>query len=56
MKQTKIIATIGPSSDNRDKIMDLYHSGVNVLRLNFSHSHHEYFSDIVTTVKELNKK
>ena len=37
-RQTKIIATIGPSTDSEDSIRGLIKAGVDVMRLNFSHS------------------
>ncbi len=40
-KRTKIIATIGPSTDSYEKILDLIQAGANGLRLNFSHGDHE---------------
>jgi pyruvate kinase len=40
-KRTKIIATIGPATDSYEKIHELIASGVNGLRLNFSHGTHE---------------
>ena len=38
MKRTKIVATIGPASDNLETISALIEAGTNVFRLNFSHS------------------
>lgn len=40
-KRTKIIATVGPSTDSYEKILELIKSGANGLRLNFSHGNHE---------------
>src|SRR5688572_29805712 len=40
-KRTKIVATIGPTSDSYETIYKLIDSGVNVIRLNFSHGTHE---------------
>jgi len=37
-KRTKIVATIGPASDTPETIRALIGAGVNVFRLNFSHS------------------
>ncbi len=36
-KKTKIICTIGPASDTKEKILELYKAGMNVMRINFSH-------------------
>ncbi len=40
MRKTKIICTIGPSSESPDIIRELILSGMNVARLNFSHGDH----------------
>jgi pyruvate kinase len=40
-KRTKIIATVGPSTDSYDMVLALIKAGVNGLRLNFSHGTHE---------------
>jgi pyruvate kinase len=40
-RRTKILATLGPASDNEDTIRKLLLAGVNVVRLNFSHGTHE---------------
>ena len=40
-RRTKIIATIGPASQNDGMIRHLLRSGVNVARLNMSHGSHE---------------
>jgi len=37
MRKTKIIATIGPASENKDVIKKMVKSGLNIARLNFSH-------------------
>lgn len=41
MKQTKIIATMGPASSDPQMIEKLIGAGVNVFRLNFSHGDHK---------------
>lgn len=40
-KRTKIIATIGPSTDSYEAILELIKAGANGIRLNFSHGNHE---------------
>jgi pyruvate kinase len=37
----KIVATLGPASSTREQILDLFHAGVDVFRLNLSHGSHE---------------
>jgi pyruvate kinase len=37
MRKTKIICTIGPASEEKDKLAQLIKNGMNVARLNFSH-------------------
>src|SRR5690348_15443788 len=40
-KRTKIIATIGPSTDSYEAVLSLIKTGANGIRLNFSHGKHE---------------
>jgi pyruvate kinase len=41
MAQTKIVATIGPSSNNPETIRRMLAAGMTVARINFSHGEHE---------------
>ena len=36
-RRTKIIATIGPASNNYEMMLNLAKEGVDIFRLNFSH-------------------
>ncbi len=53
--RTRIIATVGPASDTREKLLELITAGVDVFRLNFSHGTHEAHLKVIQHIKELNK-
>lgn len=53
MRQTKIIATIGPASRGREILSRLIHAGIDVARLNFSHGTHEQYLDDINAIREL---
>lgn len=55
MKRTKIVATIGPSSSNYEKLSEMAKCGMNVCRLNFSHNTHKSHLDIIKIVKKIRK-
>ena len=42
MNKTKIIATVGPVSSNKDIIKKLITAGVDVIRINMKHSTREF--------------
>ncbi|MCF6270738.1 MAG: pyruvate kinase [Melioribacteraceae bacterium] len=44
--KTKILATLGPSTDSEEMILHLVDAGVNGFRLNFSHGDKEYFNNL----------
>jgi len=59
MRLTKIVATIGPASNNDDMIKKLIESGMNVARLNFSHGtyddHKQTFNKLRSVSRDLKK-
>ncbi len=56
MKQTKIIATMGPVSSSLDMMEKLIKAGVNVFRLNFSHGTHEFKAENVQNIRKIAAK
>lgn len=58
MRKTKIICTIGPSSESEEKLRELMLAGMNVARFNFSHGSHEEhkvkFDRVMKISNELN--
>lgn len=56
MKKTKIICTIGPASEHIDTMRDLIKSGMNVVRMNFSHGGYEEQGARIVTTRKLNKE
>ena len=52
MRRTKILATVGPASDNPTVLDALMAAGVNALRLNFSHGTHESHAATYARVRE----
>jgi pyruvate kinase len=55
-KKTKIVATIGPASEDRKTLEKLISEGLNVVRLNFSHGDYQWHEKIIKTVREISEK
>jgi pyruvate kinase len=59
LKRTKIVATLGPSTDKAGVLEELIRSGVNVVRLNFSHGtandHRERAQQVREAARRLGK-
>ena len=53
MKKTKIIATIGPASNSREIITEMAKSGMNVARINMSHSTHDIHRENIKIVRSV---
>lgn len=52
-KKTKIVCTIGPTSESEERLKDLMINGMNVCRLNFSHGSHEEHLERINTIKKV---
>ena len=53
MRKTKIVCTIGPASDTEEIMTGLCKAGMNVARLNFSHSTHDEHQRIIDLIKKV---
>ena len=53
MRKTKIVATLGPATNNPKAIKNLILSGANVLRINFSHGTNEEHINTINLVKSV---
>ena len=53
MRKTKIICTIGPSSEDENVFAEMCRAGLNVARLNFSHGTHEDHKKKIDMIKKV---
>jgi pyruvate kinase len=53
MRRTKIICTIGPASESPENLAKLIEAGMDVARLNFSHSTYESHLQRITDIRSL---
>jgi len=56
MRKTKIICTIGPSSENEETFIQMCNAGMNVARLNFSHGSYEEHQRKIDLIKSVREK
>jgi len=55
-RKTKILATIGPSSEKITKIEKLVLSGADAFRINCSHTNESQFKNYITNIRKVEKK
>ena len=56
LAKTRIIATVGPASEDSDTLRQLIQSGVDIFRLNFAHGTHEWLSGILGRIREVSEE
>ena len=56
VRQTKIIATLGPASFEKAQLKSLILAGANVLRLNFSHADYDILRRVIVDIRALNEE
>ncbi len=52
--RAKIVATLGPATSSKEVLIKLIEEGVDVFRLNFSHSRQEEHLKLINLIKEIN--
>src|ERR1051326_6582345 len=55
-RRAKIVATIGPASQDEQVLKNLMQAGMNVARLNFSHGLHEEHAERITCLRRLSEQ
>jgi pyruvate kinase len=55
-RKTRIVCTIGPASSSREAIRSLIRKGMDVARLNFSHSDHATYKKIAKLIRDESAK
>ncbi len=55
LRRVKILATLGPSSNDEKTIEELVRAGADVFRINMSHASHEILADTVKMVRNVEK-
>ena len=54
LKKTKIIATLGPASSDKETMIQLVQAGVDIFRINFSHADYDIVQKSVDIIREIN--
>ncbi|MEM7540312.1 MAG: pyruvate kinase [Pseudomonadota bacterium] len=52
-RRTKIVATVGPSSNSRERIEALIRQGVDVFRINFSHGEQSDHGEAIALIRQI---
>ena len=55
LRRTKIVATLGPATDDPAVLRDMIHAGLNVVRINFSHGDAAEHEQRVRQLREVSK-
>ncbi|MEG0770559.1 MAG: pyruvate kinase [Clostridia bacterium] len=56
MRKTKIVATLGPATDNKDVLKNMIIRGLDVARINFSHGEHKDHLVRMNVLKEIREE
>lgn len=56
IRKTKIVATIGPASEELDTLKSMIRAGMNVARLNFSHGNHQEHARRIELIRQASEE
>ena len=56
MRRTKIVCTLGPATNSKEKIMELIRNGMDAARINFSHGTYDTHEVLINDLKEARKE
>ncbi|HCT65623.1 MAG TPA: pyruvate kinase [Lachnospiraceae bacterium] len=56
MRKTKIVCTLGPATNSKEKIKELIENGMDAARINFSHGTYETHEVLINDLKEARKE
>lgn len=56
MRRTKIVCTLGPTSEEPEILKAMLRAGMNVARMNFSHGNHEEHARRIETVRQASRE
>jgi pyruvate kinase len=54
-RRTRIVATLGPATEDKKQIKALVEAGLNIARLNFSHGTYEQYAKITKNIRSVEK-
>lgn len=56
MNKTKILATVGPATTDKEILRGMIKTGMDCVRINFSHASFDFADDVISKVRELNQE
>ncbi|ORX54501.1 pyruvate kinase [Hesseltinella vesiculosa] len=56
IRKSSIICTIGPKTNNVERLVELIDAGMNIVRMNFSHGDYEYHKSVLDNAREASAK